>query len=501
MLDRNSLLITILLALIYTGFAIFFGIIEHIGLRTNLLDHGVAEQAMWQFTNGNWSMPITIHNVEQSILTVHSFLIYYPVALIYALIPSSYTLIIISALSIPVASVLLFFLARSVTKNSIVALSFAVMLLANNLVQQITISDFRAIVLAIPLLIGVFLCLQHKKWILYWILLIALIATKEDMALLVLFMSLFVYFNGSKKHGVITAIVSASYFVLIQKITEKLFGSSSGQIAMERFDYLGSSLLEVVTAPFLNPEIIFTNLIDPNKIEYLIYIFFHGIYLAILSPLAFLIAIPNLAQNLLDQIGLQAHISGLYYSAIVITAIYIAAIYGYRNLKKKNNYLANFCLASVLTFAIVSSAVLSPFPYSKVSSWEDYKIVHDRDAFKRISSMIPPEASLATQNNLGAHFIKRQTIMQPLDVDNLDFILIHIQVPFARENFFLRRTQRINVFNLDREKYKDLVLKIFADSRFGVVAHESGFFLFKNGHSRELNREAMREAEEYLEEY
>ncbi len=497
-LDRNALSVIILLSIVFIIYTGFFGILDHLGLRTNLDDLGHHTQALWQLTQFNLKMPITVFWGTIPSFAVHINVIFYLLGPIFALFPSPITLICISHISAGLAGILIFLLAREVLKNNLLALMFGFLFLINPFIQETALFDFRPIVLALPLALGVFLSLEKRKWKYYWLCVALLLTVKEDMPVVLMALSPFIFFYRSKKHGVLTFVISLTYLATVMYLVEHFLGASTGDIALKfnRFAYLGESTPEIAKNLILNPEKTFFLFKNVNKIDYLLQIFFNGSYLGILSPLTFLVVLPEVALNFLDQTGFQTKIGGVYYTGIVITLLYVSVIYGCKRILNKP-VLLGILLFLFGSYTFFFTAIYSPLPYSIAASWEDYKLVHDREAFERISKLIPLDASLAIQNNLGSHFAKREFIGRIVPELETEYVLIHTQAPFARENNnFLRNNSIMMISSM--EDYKETVLNIFKNPEYGILDFESGFFLFKRGHSRNLNGEALEEAEGYL---
>ncbi len=75
---------------------------------------------------------------------------------------------------------------------------------------------FHSLTLAAPLLIWAMFTLECKHERGYWIVLILLLMTREDVALLTCFVGAYAIVTGKRLQGVLTIVISASYFVAVK---------------------------------------------------------------------------------------------------------------------------------------------------------------------------------------------------------------------------------------------------------------------------------------------
>ncbi len=480
------------LAIGYAAFASYLSILQHHGLRTQLRDLGHYTQALHQLTLGNFLMPLSHPELGLSRLAEHRDFILYLIAPLYWLCPSPEMLLVLQSVCVAAGSIVVFFLGRSVDLSSSISLVFSSTLLISPFIHSANLYDFHTITLSV-LFLPIFL-LSIEKQSRAWtaISLSLLLSLKEDMALVVIFLSPLIWRRWKPKVALITATAAITFFTINWWGLPWYFEWKVSSPHWFRYSYLGDSPLDVFKNFFSAPGIFIGRLAQPIPLQYLMLVALCGLPLAIFAPYAFLMAIPNLAQNLLDRTNFQARIATTYYSAIVITAIICASIYGFKFLYKRKSGLAKFLLSIFAFTQLALSMILSPAPYSVFSSWSDFSAHHDQVQFAKIASLIPKEAALATQNNLGAQFADRNLIFEyPKYLDKTEYVLLFLGDPSYYDNGLFMRSPGFYI-GRSLDKFWEKVMPLFSNPDFGVYAYSPPFYLFKRGAPRESISEVRR---------
>ena len=144
------------------------------------------------------------------------------------------------------------------------------------------------------------------------------------------------------------------------------------------------------------------------------------------------------------------------------------------------------------------SVLLSPAPYSMVSSWKEFEVSSHAKRLSEVKKYIPSSASLSVQNNLGAHFSERLFVYTfPFSPDVVDYVLIDAYDPNPIVRFFPRRRNfmfntSLNTLPFPLEYYNEQVLELFNNKDYGVVYYSSdGYILFQRNAKLRKNTEAM----------
>jgi uncharacterized membrane protein len=475
------------ICLAYFAYVGALSVLDHWGLRTQLSDLGHMEQAIWQVTQGRFSMPLSDPLLDTSRYAQHANVIFYLIAPFYSLVPRPEFLLLLGTAAVATAGWLLFLLARRVLKNNLLALLFGASLLLNPLVQEANLYDFHVVTLAMPLLIAAIYSFEQKWWPLYWLSTLLLLTVKEDMIILVCFIGLYAILRRQARLGLFTIIAALSYAIVLLVAVPAFADVEASYLARRRFRNLDA-----------NPLTYLKELADPHALTYLLYLAPQGVFLSVFAPAALLLALPNVAQNVLAAGEWQTRITEVYYSGIVIAALYTAAVLGYRRLRRQDRVLSPILLALFAAQALGLSLIASPTPYGSTRTWTDFGAYYDKAAMQRILSQIPPGASVATQNNVAAHLARRERIVKySFYKKATDYIVLHVQDPTSpgdtSDLFYFEAPARRYRGHTARYREK-MIEAAFREPDFGVVDYAGGWYLLRRGHSRERNEAAYRQA-------
>jgi uncharacterized membrane protein len=486
------------------SYAVLFGVLgvtNHLALRTQLHDLGHMEQSIWEVTQGRFSMPLSDPVPFKSRFFQHANVIFYLLAPLYALVPSPITLLILETLTVAAAGVALFFLADHLLGDRRLGLLFGVALLLNPMVQDANLYDFHPEVIACLLYLLALLCLETRRWWGYWVAVCLLLFLKEDMIAVVASLGIVTIVRVSRRRGWLTIGAALAYGAVICLVCWRALGVPLSGNEFVRFAYLFGQRSGTAAGTGAR-QAAWLARFTAKDCWYIVYVGVQGGFLAVFEPLWMLPAAPDVLLNLADRKLWQSNISGVYYSALVVTVVTVAGIYGFKRLRDASSPLARPLLGFFALQVAVIGYVFSPAPYGYFSSWRQFDSQIDREAFRQIAEQIPSDASLATQNNLGAQFAARSEIFEyPKDRGRAAYILFSIQNPVSRQRprLFRRRPAMLLSFHkVQSLEYPDRVLSALMDPAYGVVSFREHFYLLKRGAPRTLNADALIAAREDL---
>lgn len=471
-----------LMVAVFFVYFLYLAVLDHQGLRTQLWDLGHMEQALWSLVEGDWLMTVT-HPVipAQSRLLYHTNFIFYLLAPLYALFRSPYVFFIIGTGAVALGGVVVYHLAWRLTRNGFISWLWSFLLLYNPMIHDAVLYDFHPIILTVLLVPLLLYLIETKHLVLYWVVLLLLLSVKEDVPFLVLMLAPYVFVRHSKRVGVFTAIVTIVYWVLIRWVLPELLDVPlMGSFAWDRFRALGSSPEEMILFLLKNPQYIFSQL-NHVKISYLAYLFIQGGFLAAFSPLIALAAVPAILINLLTYSNWQTQPIGTYYAVSIATTLLCSALYGYTVVRNFNKKLSNYFFGLLIGMILVLGTIFSPAPHGLISKWADFARGDSYRDLMEIKKMIPDDASMAAQNNIGAHFAARKEIysLEQYRKKYPDYVLIHINSPVRRQwsIFFDKRLKTYVRAFVDYERQVNRLVK---GKEYLFVHQEGDFYLFRH---------------------
>ncbi len=470
----------ILLGLLIVAYASFFSvqlILHYYSFGSRALDLGNMDQAIWNTLHGR-----PFHQTNQpglvNRLSLHVEPILLPVSLLYLVYSGPETLFVLQSIVVALGAVPVFALARFKLRSDGLALVFALVYLMFPAIQGATLLDFHAVTMAPTFLLAAFYFLETRRAWLFALFSILAVACKEDITLLVMMMGFYaLVVNRQRRLGLVTILLCAGWAALAVFVIPPAF-AGTGNIHWSRYDHLGQTPLDKVLNLFVRPHLFLAQLQTAGALTYLWLLLAPTAFLALLNPVALLLALPSLGINLLSNYPAMQEVNALMYAAPIVPAVMISSIYGLANLRRLWGWATRHVAArrvqrstaqhplrneaplaggihdgSPATFhasSFVSRQVL-PFPLSlnlflgalilaasfayhlaygylpwggQFRGWEEVTR-HHRNA-ERIFAQIPPEAALSAHDRLNPHVSQRKTLYIFDRIDDADHIVLDV---------------------------------------------------------------------------
>ncbi len=345
----------------------------------------------------------------------------------------------------------------------------------------LVLNEFHPVALATPLLLWAFLAVDEDRWVSAAIFLVLAAACKETVPLVIAFMG--VYFALRKRSLwplVVTLLGIAWFAAAVWVVIPHYNGDQSTFIA--RYGDYGSGAGEVAKNALLHPGQTVADLFSEANLRYWLALLWPLGFTSLLSPLTTLIALPEYLLNALSATVFQRRIE-FHYTALEIPFLFAAAVLGvmrlwrwlgggFRKAQKSmgGQRVQRSTLALlVLLCALAGNYFLGPLPFSLPGAaydGQDYaKTSHDV-ALDEAVAMIPPNAVVSANNNVGAQLAARRVAYIFPYFAKADWVIVDQRHPF----FYDKEDEKMHSLALGR-----LVL----DSEFRSVFAEDGVFVFK----------------------
>jgi len=201
----------------------------------------------------------------------------------------------------------------------------------------------------------------------------------------------------------VATFVFASFWLI------PLFRGESSD-TLTRYRWLGDSPGEMIKTLLTNPGKVWDHVSHPRQLLYAVQILLPVGYLALLAPLALLLAAPALVLNLLSDSWPQATIY-FQYTAAIIPVVFIAAVLGTAHLRRLlgNDWGRRVVTMGLLPLSLAVFLLSNPFrelePLPSVWTGPD-----NAEAVKLGLQIIPPEASVVTTNHYAPHLAHRRKL-------------------------------------------------------------------------------------------
>jgi uncharacterized membrane protein len=469
------------LVLIYTVVFSYLSFIRHDDLKSYLNDLGGFDQLIWMLLNGDVagaSLRLGVHFDPILVAFVPPYAIY----------ASPKILLFVQSLALALGGIPIYLLAREKLTSRLAASIFMGSYLLHPVIQYANLYDFHPVTLAVPLLSFAFYFLEKEKYGLLSVLVFLAIFCKEQISLIVFMFGIYILFvKKNKVVGFSVAALGLFSFSIIMGWVIPFFSPTGKHPLLYRYDWLGGDLYQISKTLLLHPLIVFATMMTWDRAIYFLLLILPLGPIPVLGFPVLLMALPDLFINSLSSAPLM-HSIFFYHWSTVMPFIYFSAILGVGLIQKNWQPHAIFIyigLMSLILWLFVSPS----FPYSK-NVWEaTWSVSENAKLLREVKQMIPAEGSLSVQNNLGAHFSQRKYIYTfPARSESVDYVVVNIYNPYSG---FRKKANFEWAIQLTISEYEQAILKLFADSEYGVLYAKDKYIIFKKGYQRDKNRSAI----------
>ncbi|PZM78410.1 MAG: hypothetical protein DKM50_11555 [Candidatus Margulisiibacteriota bacterium] len=469
--------------------------------KTYLNDLGNMDQAVWSTLHGKF---LHQSNTADGLLLTRFNEHFDPVLLVfvpfYFIWASPLWLLFFQTLAIAVGAIPLYLLAKKRLSPFFAVLLTACYFLYPAL-ENANLYDFHPIVLAVPVISFMIWAIIEERMKLFWILAILLLLIKEEMPLTLVGMGMYLLTRKKYMQGFAAVFLGAIAFVLVMKVIIPSFsplhehpllaGGSNlyGSGYVSRFAWLGTSLGEILHTLFARPMYVLKTLCTQDRGSYLMFLGFPLMLLPFFTPVL-LISIPTIAINLLDSTEMM-HSLFFYHSAVVAPVFFLGAVMVLEKIKYRKPQWSYPVLTGIVGISLIIHLTQGLLPYSVAPLRYYLQDFYPQQHYKEVAvikKIIPPDASVSVQQNLGIYFAQRLEIYRfPLKAESVDYVVMDLtnsyygEVSKARFDYMLLITR------------PQIAWKLFSlvdNNSYGVYYHKDGYLVLKKGyyniHSRQI---------------
>lgn len=509
-----------LLMVAYVGLMGTMALRRHQNLRTNALDLGYTDQAVWNTLHGRpfrfstyldaaFALDIPLGEIREPdmLLGYHVEPLLAPISLLYVLHDGPETLLWLQTMGIALGAVPVYLLARRRLGRGAappgaaeapgsssdagrlswtgpwMPMAFVLIYLLAPALQAANLSDFHAVALSPALLLAAFYCLEADR--LWGFAAFAFLAAmcREEVGLLVAMMGLWAALVRRRRLlGLGTFIGGAGWSLLCLLIIMPHFSGLSTSAFVVRYGQFGADAGEVLRNVGAQPGMLLGWLRQPAIVRYLRDLWLNSGGLAVLYPPALAMALPAVAINAFSSYDWM-HSGGGHYSATVVPFLIVSAIYGVDWLAQGAAWLARgrggLGRASVyrlvgLGLVLAGLGVALAFHHQSGVSPPSRRYAlepvseHARRATPLIAQVnrLPPEVPISAGSNLYPQVAHREVVYLFPTVSDAEFILLDVTGPGSPVGTGDQRT---------------LVRDLLDYGEFGVAAADHGILLLERG--------------------
>jgi uncharacterized membrane protein len=363
-------------------------------------------QAVWSTAHGEPLEVTNLQGEQVSRLASHVDPLLAAFAPLWLLWPSPSLLLVVQAIAVALGAVPVFWLARKHLESELAGAAFAIAYLLYLPVQWLPLDDFHAVALACPLLLFAFWYLDEERLGAFAAFAVAAVLAKEEIGLVVAAMGL--WYALSRRRwltGSAIAALGTTWSIVAIAVVIPAAGDD-GSDFYGRYEEVGGSPLGLLETVVTDPGRVLSVAFDERGLEYLAQLVLPLAVLPLLAPAAVLIAVPELAINLLSSTVTQTSIH-FHYTAGLIPGLVVAAVLGTARLAQRRPGLAlPLSLAAVAT-ALVATLLRGPVP----DRLDDYDRTKSDPVAADALDVIPDDDAVSATNTLGAHLSERRRVL------------------------------------------------------------------------------------------
>lgn len=417
-----------------------------------------------------------------SYLAYHACLAYYPVSLLYRLLPSPTTVVVLGALCVAAAVWPVYRLSLAALGPSGGALIPPLVYCLHPTVQYTMVWEFHALSLAVP-------CLAWATWFAergragrFWIAGLLLLSVREDAALMGVFLGLFAGFGPLRRHGFAFATLAVLYFVAATQVWMPALSSRGAWYQAHLYAHLGTSLPEILRGVWEDPARLLRLLAQPPRVGNAVLFFLPLAFLPFAAGRWLWLFLPYFGLLFLGR-DLAFYSIFMYYAAPLLPALAASAAVGAARVGRADPARRRAALGALLAASAAASVLLGAAPWS-VQFWSRaWRLAPFKDPYFHVSSYrpterverirafldrVPRDARVAAAHYFLPHLVDCRRL----------YALIEPYVPGDVVDYVVFDRTRANLF-VDTT-YETITAR-YAAQGFRVVVEEDGLVLLARG--------------------
>lgn len=396
------------------AFAVGFSalaVLRHDAFNSGRFDLGNMVQVVWSTAHGDPLRMTDLQGEQISRLAAHTDIVLAAFAPLWLVWPDPSLLLVAQASLVALGALPVFWLARKHLGSPRAAVGFALAYLLYPPVQWLVLDDFHAVALACPLLLFGFWFLDEDRLGAFAAVAVVAALTKEEVGLAVAGLGVwYALARGRRRAGITIAIAGTAASLLAILAVLPAFSEGESDF-YRRYGEVGGSPGGIVETALTDPLRVLEVALDGRGLGYLARLLL-PVAFVLLAPLTLVVALPELAINLLSSTPTQTSIH-FHYTAPITPALVAGSVFGAARIVRRRAAAAVPLAGCAVALALVSGWWLGPLPYPggedlAADVWRVDE--HDRSA-ERALELVPAGAVVSASNAPGAHLSGRRRVL------------------------------------------------------------------------------------------
>lgn len=446
----------------YIGLIGFYAVIDHHNLGTAIYDLGIYDNAVWQTAHGHFLDCTFIKGGNH--VSAHFDPIIGVVALIYRIYMHAETLLILQTVWLASGAIPIYLLARRRLKNEWFGALLALVYLMSPGLHGINMFDFHSLALIVPNIMWAVYLLDTGGFKRYWVVILALLLTREDISLICCFIGAYAILSGRTRTGLVTILVSMVYLYIakvhVMASTDLLMASDNSSYSYayyytEMIPHKKEGTRGLIISALTNPLYAAQVATKEEKLLYFAHLLLPLLCVPFAAGRKLILSVYGL---LFIGLASRKHVYSLHfqYSALLLPMLFAAAPDGLARVvdspRMKALGFERARLAWTLMLGMVAATLVTTVKYGVIFPNTSFKAgwnrlsrlptqeMRERYArVKEIAAFIGPDAAVSVTSAVGPHMSNRRKAYHWPTVNDADYLVLSSEMKKEDE----RRLKRL----------------------------------------------------------
>lgn len=371
----------------------------HYGLGTSAYDFGLYDQGTWLLSR--FKAPF-VTLMGRNLFGDHTSFIMLLVAPLYWFMPGAGTLFFVQSAVLAGGAIPVYLLARRRLRSEPAAVALGLAFLAHPALGLTNLEGFHPDAF-LPLLVGFAIYFAvYSRWLPYSVFVLLALLVKEDVALVVIPLGIWVALRRDRVMGVITVGMGLAFmaFGLI------MFQTLSGRAVPNAWRIPFGGVVGLITAVLRRPGQVVDYLLADGRPWYLWQVTIPYGWLFLVMPEIAAISTLVLGSNIISTFGYQ-HLIGYHYTVVLLPGLALGTVYALGRLWGRLRVIG---VVTVLLLSMWTGYLWGRFPFSRDPGiyWTPSHPV--ASAAQELIPLVPDDAIVSAHYAITAHLTHRERV-------------------------------------------------------------------------------------------
>ena len=415
-------------AVMMATYLITAALMRYFAYNSPCYDFGIFSQMFYNMKTTGLPVTTCEREVAMSHFAVHVSPFYYLLLPFYMIVPRPETLLILQVLGVLSGVIPLYLLARRFTLSERQTAILCLLYLGSAALTGGIFYDFHENKFLTALLLWLFWAIERKKIPFIALFTVLILGVKEDAALYIIFIGLWLLLSRpEKKTGAALAVGGTGYFLAV---TSWLSSHGDGVMFNRFSNIIGAKggIAELVRTALVNPALLLSECMAEDKLIFAACVLLPlGLFPFFTKKLSSLILLcPFVIVNLLSDYAYQHSLNFQYTYGVMALLFYLSAA----NLPHISDFVSGLCTRRVLIcFALCASVLIGTVQIKNHSAvfGNYFERREDSAIIAETLAIIPADASVRTASMFAAHLSTREELYYLTNEKDADYVLLDLR--------------------------------------------------------------------------